>query len=237
MLTDEGRFSTHILPGAVSNPDLYLYRPRNPIKNWEDPVETENLLALDDDKLGRLIAVLERILQKAVRETKKVLYKLGSWKGRGMESYRNTVAGEMDKLQDKYQKECDKALSRALAKFIRVVFGINQTRGKVASQTDTLFVSYTILNKKETPTGPGMYSRSCKLTYDIKVVTFLPKGQRPIASSVDTEVRTDAMTDASDNFEGSAHTIPDDARNQGNCTESAETQMSVEAGSSIDSVQ
>jgi hypothetical protein len=74
------------LPGAVSNTDVYLYRPRNPVKEWEDPVETESPLALDDDKLGRLIAVLERFLQKAVRETKKVLYKIGSWKGRGMES-------------------------------------------------------------------------------------------------------------------------------------------------------
>jgi hypothetical protein len=70
-----------------------------------------------------------------------------------------------------------------------------------------------------------MYSRSCNLTYDIKVVTFLPKGQRPIASSVDTEVRTDAMTDATDNSEGSALTTPDDDRNHEKCTESADTQM------------
>jgi hypothetical protein len=180
--------------------------------------------------------VLERILQKAVRETEKLLYKIGSWKGKSMESYRKKVAREMGQIQDKFQKQCDEALSPALAKSIRVGFGINQTRGKVASQTNTLFVSYIILNKKENPIGPGMYSRSCKLTYDIKVVAFLPKGQRPIASSVDTEVRTDAMTDATE-LEGSALTNPDDDRNHGQCTESADTQMSVEAGSSIDSVQ
>jgi hypothetical protein len=69
------------------------------------------------------------------------------------------------------------------------------------------------------------------------VVAFLPKGQRPIASSVDTEVRTDAMTDAADNSEGSALTNPDDDGNHGQCTESADTQMSVEAGPSIDGVQ
>jgi hypothetical protein len=225
------------LPGAVSNPDLYLYRPRNPVKDWEDPVEAGNPLALDDDKLGRVIAVLERILQKALRETKKVLYKIGSWKGRGMESYRNKVAREMGNLQNKFQKECDKALSEALAKSIRVVFGINQTRRKVASRTNTLFVSYIILNKTENPTGPGMYSRSCKLTYDIKVIAFLSKEQRPIASSVDTEVRTDAMTDATDNSEGSALTNPDDDGNHGQWTETADTQISFGAGSSIDSVQ
>jgi hypothetical protein len=136
------------LPGAVSN-TVYLYRPRNPVKEWEDPVETESPLALDDDKLGRLIAVLERILQKAARETKNVLYKIGSWKGKSMESYRNKVAKEMGKLQDKFQKECDKALSRALAKSIRVVFGINQTRSKVTSQTNTLVVNYIFSTKKK----------------------------------------------------------------------------------------
>jgi hypothetical protein len=106
------------LPRAVANTDVYLYRPRNPVKEWEDPVETDNPLALDDDKLGRFIAVLERILQKAVRETKKVLYRIGSWKGKSMESYREKVAMEMKKLQDKFQKQCDEALSRALAKSI-----------------------------------------------------------------------------------------------------------------------
>jgi hypothetical protein len=225
------------LPRAVANTDVYLYRPRNPVKELEDPVETKNPLALNDDKFDRVIAVLERILQKAVRETKKFLYKIGSWKGRGMDSYRVKVAMEMGMLQDKFQKEYDKALSRALAKSNRVRFGICQTRSKVTSQTATLVVNYIILNKNENSTGPGMYSRSCKLTYDIKAVAFLPKGQRPIASSVDTEVRTDAMTDATDNSEGSALTNPDDDGNHGQWTETADTQISFGAGSSIDSVQ